>query len=133
MNPDVKAQWVAALRSGNYEQTTGVLKSTQGQYCCLGVLCDLAVQAGVVKLSEYHDDEVEGEPVLHGYGYGPTDDFNDPGTTTGELPEEVVKWAGLTWTNPDVNYHDGSVSLITANDSEGFSFNEIADAIEASL
>jgi hypothetical protein len=33
-------RWVAALRSGEYKQTTQVLHNDQG-YCCLGVACDL--------------------------------------------------------------------------------------------
>lgn len=40
MNPEVKARWVAALRSGEYKQTTGCLSRADG-FCCLGVLCDL--------------------------------------------------------------------------------------------
>lgn len=44
MNPEVKALWLNALRSGEYQQGTGKLKQTYGgdqRYCCLGVLCDL--------------------------------------------------------------------------------------------
>ncbi len=37
MDPELKAKWIAALRSGEYEQTTGQLHSGIG-YCCLGVL-----------------------------------------------------------------------------------------------
>jgi hypothetical protein len=33
-------KWVAALRSGKYEQGKGYLKR-ENKYCCLGVLCDL--------------------------------------------------------------------------------------------
>jgi len=32
-------KWVQALRSGNYQQGTGSLHEN-GQYCCLGVLCE---------------------------------------------------------------------------------------------
>lgn len=38
MAPELKAKWVAALRSGQYEQTQRTLKDLRG-YCCLGVLC----------------------------------------------------------------------------------------------
>lgn len=31
-------KWLAALRSGEYKQTPGVLRSLDGGYCCLGVL-----------------------------------------------------------------------------------------------
>jgi hypothetical protein len=40
MNPEVKARWVAALRSGEYLQGTSTLRIGD-QFCCLGVLCDI--------------------------------------------------------------------------------------------
>ena len=42
--PELKAQWLAALRSGEYIQCTGQLsREVEGvmQHCCLGVLCRL--------------------------------------------------------------------------------------------
>lgn len=33
-----KRDWLSALKSGNYKQGTGQLKSEGGSYCCLGVL-----------------------------------------------------------------------------------------------
>lgn len=51
MDQKVKTRWLKALRSGKYEQTTGVLcepvlpdldgNPTTKAYCCLGVLCDV--------------------------------------------------------------------------------------------
>lgn len=39
MKASLKKKWVAALRSGKYEQTRGVLYSPEGKaHCCLGVL-----------------------------------------------------------------------------------------------
>jgi hypothetical protein len=35
-----KTKWVAALRSGKYRQGTGRLRTKDGGYCCLGVLCE---------------------------------------------------------------------------------------------
>ena len=40
MNPELKAKWVAALRSGKYEQARCQLSDGVG-FCCLGVLCEL--------------------------------------------------------------------------------------------
>lgn len=40
IDPQFKADWIAALRSGRYPQTTGRLKDAFG-YCCLGVACAL--------------------------------------------------------------------------------------------
>jgi hypothetical protein len=36
-----RAHWVTKLRSGEYEQITGFLRTENGN-CCLGVLCDIA-------------------------------------------------------------------------------------------
>jgi len=35
-------QWVAALRSGEFEQGTGRLSTRDGKYCCLGVAAKIA-------------------------------------------------------------------------------------------
>ena len=60
MNKDIKTLWVAALRSGDYEQAQGVLKR-DGGFCCLGVLCDLHSKQYERKwyngsYSEYHSE-----------------------------------------------------------------------------
>jgi len=44
MNKDIKAKWLAALRSGKYKQGKGELieELIDGPaHCCLGVLCDI--------------------------------------------------------------------------------------------
>jgi hypothetical protein len=41
MTPELKAKWLAALRSDKYQQGEGAL-SQDGNFCCLGVLCDIA-------------------------------------------------------------------------------------------
>lgn len=40
MKPSIKKKWVAALRSGQYQQAKKVLTDGQG-FCCLGVLSNL--------------------------------------------------------------------------------------------
>lgn len=47
MNPEIKAKWIEALRSGNYQQGIGALR-LDCKFCCLGVLCD------VVDASRWH-------------------------------------------------------------------------------
>jgi hypothetical protein len=43
MDPEIKARWVEALRSGAFKQATGTLRSKDGySHCCLGVLCEVA-------------------------------------------------------------------------------------------
>lgn len=115
MNPDVKAQWVAALRSGEYKQGQGLLHYHDGnddRMCCLGVLSHLAVKAGAC--SRYFDDE-QGEYV---YGSG----------AVAHLPREVVEWASLDDDSPSVERD----LLVNIND-DGASFEEIADMIERDL
>lgn len=41
MDAKLKADWVKALRSGEYKQARFRLK-TEGGFCCLGVLCEVA-------------------------------------------------------------------------------------------
>lgn len=47
MDAKLKELWLAALRSGEYPQTTYTLKDRQG-YCCLGVLCHVAAEANLL-------------------------------------------------------------------------------------
>ena len=39
LTPELKARWIAALRSGEYIQGRYNLRTREGHYCCLGVLC----------------------------------------------------------------------------------------------
>jgi hypothetical protein len=135
MNADVKAKWVAALRSGEYAQTRGYLHRARSGYCCLGVLCEIAVAEGVIEKGDYpyaDDDEVH---------YGPEGE----GSTTG-LPDEVQVWAQIEGEDPLVRRPEyarvneylvgtgrgGETTLAALND-QGISFAQIADVIEEQL
>lgn len=41
MDAEIKAKWVEALRSGEYQQARTVLRSLDDKFCCLGVLCQI--------------------------------------------------------------------------------------------
>lgn len=44
MTPQLKAKWIEALRSGEYKQTTGILRyvdNGEESFCCMGVLCEV--------------------------------------------------------------------------------------------
>lgn len=59
MNRDLKAKWIAALRSGEYRQVHGELRSGSGgteRFCCLGVLCEVARVRRVVQEQYRFDD-----------------------------------------------------------------------------
>lgn len=49
MDPELKAKWVKALRSGEYEQARETLRTRRPEghfaYCCLGVLMDITGEA----------------------------------------------------------------------------------------
>lgn len=126
MNPEIKAQWVAALRSGEYWQGQGRLAAATEEsdpeisYCCLGVLCDLAVKAGV-------DVTVETD----GSGGKTFDGGRD------FPPPKVLEWSGLEdhqWGLPQAVYFDDNQfdDLASLNDN-GATFDQIADIIEEQL
>lgn len=113
MKPEIKAAWVAALRSGEYTQGRMRLRSPQNEFCCLGVLCNLHAQA---------HPEIAAQQT-------------DPNTYFGlvGLPAtSVIYWADLPGHDPAVQHHSKWTRLSALNDN-GLTFNQIADLIEAQL
>ena len=110
MNKEVADKWIAALRSGEYQQTEGKLCGAGG-FCCLGVLCDL-----------YEKEQCD------------TDDGWRDGRT--HPPVKVVKWSGMQSDSPPVRLKRGEgrsallMPIVDVNDL-GTPFSEIADMIEA--
>lgn len=107
MDPEMKVLWLAALRSGKYDQTTAFLKGSTGGYCCLGVLCDVIDPSKWVGTNKR--------------GYLGHDNY-DPEYKS--LP--TILRAKFKIQNEAVGY------LTTANDT-GHTFLEIADWIEQNL
>ena len=118
MNPDVKKKWVAALRSGEYRQGTGRLRSKDDRFCCLGVLCDLAVRADVLGAPERGDGY---------YLYG------DEYRVSGSLPREVQAWAETDSACGRLNVEVRGFRYLDSLNDGGATFEEIADVIEAQL
>lgn len=55
MDTEIKAKWVAALRSGDYKQGGGSLYNTkENTFCCLGVLLDVVDPEGWITSTELH-------------------------------------------------------------------------------
>ena len=111
MNPELKAKWLAALRSGDYPQTVHWLHRTAGDlhsnvdglrhvegYCCLGVLCDISGH------SSWNGKEMSGMPS--------------------QIPTSIAVEFGI---------HTEAQHLMAMNDSGRFSFDAIADYIEGKL
>lgn len=126
MNPEIKKQWVEALRSGEYKQGYRTLArltddDSGKEYCCLGVLCELAVKEGIITKRVLQDDSI----VTYG-------------SDSSYLPAKVWRWAGLDSNdnpkNPEVNTQDINERYLgNINDSEEVDFNGIADIIERKL
>lgn len=125
MKQAIKRLWIDALRSGEYEQGHRVLVlATAGvdrKYCCLGVLCQLAVNNRVPIDVTVEYSTVVGDDVLAYDGVR----FN--------LPESVIEWAGLGSDNPSVSTMDGSGTTLADMNDNGASFNQIALEIEEHL
>ena len=113
MKKEVKDLWVQALRSGKYPQTTGRLHDNKG-FCCLGVLCDVAIKNGL---------PVQVAKSLRPGGL--TVFLYDD--VVGSLPESVQEWAGVKGENPCIDY---AITCTQANDDAELSFAQIADLVE---
>jgi len=107
-----RRKWVAALRSGEYPQTQGILRDSDG-YCCLGVACELARYEGLVAR--------EGAVYRAGdSGYYAV------------LPGVVQDWLGLA--DNEGGLVDGTegywYNLTSLNDDALYTFDQIANVIE---
>jgi hypothetical protein len=141
LKPEVKQLWLEGLRTGGFQQCSGILSDGVG-YCCLGVLSELAYREGVLTrevqntykpLFGGYEDPRRGETIVY---YGAL-------AASGVLPREVADWAFeefdatvVYWENPRVWDPRLGVKVITSladlND-EGLTFEEIADVIEEQL
>lgn len=159
--PLVKAQWLAALRSGEYEQGRGMLQkkapedderiegdSGKPSFCCLGVLCVIYAKSH----PESYWKDVPNEPGLTFHvpygGHGQTS------MSATQLPEIVANWAfgaepyhviRSNITDPNIEGHllsswnDGFNEPTSAQDYkpaarvEGKTFEDIAKLIEEHL
>lgn len=129
MNPEIRDLWCDALESGEYKQCASALTRIAGDgtesHCCLGVLTELGVKAGVTKRLANLEADDEGNIVKY-----------DDGSLGGQgyiTPSPVMAWAGLTDSIPDVKTPDGEYGLSGLNDGEGLTFPEIAALIRKSL
>lgn len=96
-----------------------------GSRCCLGVLCDMAVEAGIIEVRH-----VANSSDLAHLEYGGTDDVL--------LPFSVIEWAQLSLKTcldyrPGLAYHANVIDDIVEMNDTGCSFDEIASIIEESL
>lgn len=133
MNDEPKRLWVEALRSGRFNQGKARLCSLkedfiegEKRYCCLGVLCEIAIENGVQLSIAREFDYYEGD-----------DPYVSFDGSSAYLPEAVQLWAGLNYSDPVIDPVtrdlDGSGTASYFNDAKGYTFAQIADLIEKNL
>ena len=122
MKRDIAHRWVAALRSGKFRQGRRQLRRNfgdgQNEFCCLGVLCELAVADGVIPP---YDNPACGYRSYDG--------------AINLTPSAVMEWAGLTRSNGFYPSRSGEWTQppLSIQNDNGKSFVEIADIIEANI
>lgn len=95
--------WLSALRSGDYEQRQGRLRSSDNHYCCLGVLCD----------------------IIDPYRWKQEGDHYSWDHHSGTLPYSIRETQGF---DNDIGGRPGH-SLVSLNDN-GIPFTTIAERLE---
>jgi hypothetical protein len=120
MNKEVKDIWTKELRSGQRNQgvlSLGYVEDGKDRFCCLGILCELAVKEGII------------ERIID------KDSYIYDGYVTA-LPEAVQKWAELGQFTR-IKLKEGEVikhvDITHINDVLEYSFEKIADLIEEQL
>lgn len=130
----IRTKWLQMLRSGDYKQGSNWLNA-DGKFCCWGLLCEIAVEDGVVR-REDNGDSLTGAGLMR-YVW-----VADPekGPSVGMPTNDILGWAGLHVPYPDVI---GLVSHLVTHPSttwtgtldemndQGIPFAVIADIIEA--
>lgn len=106
MNKEIKAKWVADLRSGEYRQIKETLRNRGKGRCCLGVL------------AEVNGAKWESDVVCYVTLSGPVKDSH--------------RSEGLYWGQKTGLTQEQAEFLANANDT-GMTFAEIADWIEENL
>ena len=138
MNPEIKTRWVAWLRAnadkqsqGRLQRVTDIGDSLRAGFCCLGGLCELAVEDGIIERKLCTDPLLDAQMYSYGTNNGGLVPFSWSHTS---LPDAVLTWAGLNSSDPRVRVEGyGFQSLTYVNDNIRLNFNQIADLIEEQL
>lgn len=109
MDAEIAKLWTDALESGKYKQGRLFL-SKDDAYCCLGVLCEVAIKNGIAL--EICEDR--GVKVYDG--------------ACAAVPDSILKWSGMRRSDGFI-FNDGCC-LANLNDIDRLSFEEIAVVIK---
>lgn len=128
MNENAK-KWVEALRSGDYEQgkrRLAVKNDGETKFCCLGVACELAIEAGLPITRV--DLERSGATVI---GYQQDTEASLPYIEKINLPHLVRDWLGLASDAGSFVNPSGGLEYLTGLNDRGKAFSAIAAIIES--
>lgn len=120
-----REKWIQALRSGNYLQGRGVLRSSDDKYCCLGVCADI-LNPGTWTWTNLSPDSPSSPYTLETFQNHVLQSSGDreihPGKYISYLKENILEMVGLNLSEQYI--------LATLND-EGTTFHQIADLLES--
>jgi hypothetical protein len=104
--------WIEALRSGRFKQGVSVLETADHRFCCLGVACRIFIPPDKFLMTMH-------ESNTHLSGTTPHDQPNAPNWLQQINSDFATKIEINDW------------SFIELNDTGRFTFDEIADLIQA--
>jgi hypothetical protein len=116
--------WVAALRSGKYQQGFGALKRSSDKLCCEGVACLVAKEHGAQVEITY--SAIDGWCFNDSYGRMPTtvEEWLGVGSRTDVLlPQPIQTAPRRDEVGCDI------IPFVMMNDAWKFTFDQIADVI----
>ncbi len=113
MNTVAKERLLHALKSGNYKEGKGVLRTTNNEYCCLGVACDITKQETELDWN-FIDEEQEEDTYTHWEFYN-NEEY---------MPRKVAEYWGI---DPETQKH-----LASLNDSND-NWDKVIEYIEKEL
>jgi hypothetical protein len=131
----LQTKWLEALESGEWMQTTDVLKRPNAEgkysYCCLGVLCELAgLEWRETRGLGQCNCESCSALKSHKFVFGNS-------ANNGSLPEGFAETVGLrnnagAFANKvPMKYGGLAPDLASLNDTFGYTFKQIAEVIRA--
>ena len=115
MEETIKDAWLEALESGEFKKGKMTLKKTvrgEAEYCCLGVLCELAAREIDVSINE----ATKGNGTIYTSYNG----------LTYSLPRSVMEWAGMRSSQGIIPQLDTNLARI--NDDTD-TFEQVIDVI----
>lgn len=134
---EFKPKFLAALRSGEYSQDKGRLRTVNG-FCCLGVACDVLLKEEPEKFKVGWSGELNdtGEFLFEGVG-----DLIPSSVKIDDIPQNIIKFYGNCWQfkilNAPISEVEDSLEEFCAsyvlsmlNDEIELDFNQIADLVE---